>query len=121
MSKIHITREHALGLADARKLAFRWAETAREHLGMECLYEEGEDADLLHFKRNGVHGELAVTAERFVLDAKLGLLLAAFKHRIHSEIVKNLDLLLAHEEPLAAFESELAKRAAARKAAGKEA
>ena len=115
MSKIHITREHALGLAAARQLAVKWAETAREHLGMECLYETGDTADRLSFNRAGAHGRLTVTADRFVLDARLGVLFGVFRHRIETEIVKNLDLLLAHEEPLAAFDDAVARRAAGRR------
>lgn len=118
MSRIHITREHQLGLPQARKLAFRWAETAQEHLGMEWLYEEGEGEDQLTFRRAGVHGKLTVAPGRFVLDAKLGLLLAAFRHRIETEIVSNLDLLLAHEEPMVAFEQAVAQRSARKKAGG---
>ena len=38
---------------------------------------------------------LRVTADHFELDALLGFLLGAFKDRIESEIVKNLDELLA--------------------------
>lgn len=114
MSRIHITREHSLGLADARRLAFRWAEVARQHLAMKCLYEEGEGADVLHFDRPGAHGRLRVTESEFVLDAKLGLLLGAFRHRIQTEIVRNLDVLLAHEDPHAAFDEAVARRAARR-------
>lgn len=110
MSKIHITREHSLGLADARKLAFRWAEVARQHLAMKCIYDEGEDGDVLHFDRPGAHGQLRVSANEFVLDAKLGLLLGTFRHRIESKIVENLDLLLAHEDPHAAFDEAVARR-----------
>ena len=121
MSDIHITRHHHLGLAEARKLAFKWAETAEEELGMACTYEEGKTSDLVSFKRSGAHGELKVSKDKFVLDARLGLLLGVFKHRIETEIVKNLDLLLAHEEPVKAFETAIAKRAATRKAASKKA
>ena len=39
MPDIQIQREHQLGLAQARKLAFKWAETAEEKLDMECTYE----------------------------------------------------------------------------------
>ena len=35
LSSIHITREHALGRAQARRLAMRWGEAAEEHLGMQ--------------------------------------------------------------------------------------
>jgi putative polyhydroxyalkanoate system protein len=114
---IHITRQHHLGLAEARKLAFRWAEVAEEKLDMECTYEEGKTSDLVTFARSGVDGELKVTKDKFVLDARLGFLLGAFKARIETEIVKNLDKLLAHESPVHAFDKAVAKRAAAKKAA----
>jgi putative polyhydroxyalkanoate system protein len=116
---IHITRQHHLGLAEARKLAFRWAEVAEEKLDMECTYEEGKTSDLVSFNRSGVHGELKVTRDKFVLDARLGLLLGAFKHRIETAIVKNLDELLAHESPAHAFEKAVARKSAPRKAAAR--
>jgi putative polyhydroxyalkanoate system protein len=112
VADIHIVREHALGFAEARKLAFRWAEVAEQKLDMECTYEEGKTSDLVTFKRPGAHGELKVTAHRFELDARLGLLLGVFKERIRSEIVKNLDELLEAKEPLKAFEKGLARHEA---------
>jgi putative polyhydroxyalkanoate system protein len=119
VADIHITRDHALGMASARKLAFRWAEEAEGRLGMECVYEEGKGEDLVTFTRSGVDGELKVTKDRFVLDARLGLLLGAFKEKIESEIVKNLDALLAHRNPHKAMDKALdghdAKKAAAKK------
>ena len=117
MHEIHISRDHALGFAQARKLAFRWGEAAEEKLGMECTYAKGQTQDVLSFTRAGAKGELRVTGERFELEARLGLLLGAFRERIESEIVKNLDLLLAEEEPLKAFEEALAKRAAQKRPA----
>jgi len=113
---IHIKRHHALGLPEARKLAFRWAEVAEEKLGMACIYEEGKSSDRVTFTRSGANGELKVTKDSFVLDARLGLLLGVFKDRIETEIVKNLDELLKHAEPLKVFDKELAKRTTARKA-----
>ena len=109
MPDIHIEREHALGLPKARQLAFRWAETAEQKLDMECTYEEGKVSDLLTFTRSGVNGELKVTAAAFELHARLGFLLGAFKDRIEREIVKNLDDLLAQENPLEAFDHAVAK------------
>ncbi|HWP12146.1 MAG TPA: polyhydroxyalkanoic acid system family protein [Ramlibacter sp.] len=117
MAHIHITRAHSLGLADARKLAFQWAEMAEQKLEMECTYEEGKTSDLVSFTRSGVRGELKVTRDRFVLDARLGLLLGAFKEKIESAIVKNLDELLAHESPVHAFEKVVARKSAPKKAA----
>ena len=125
MPDIHIAREHRLGLPAARKLAFRWAEVAEETLGMECTYEEGKTSDLVSFTRSGVNGELKVTKDSFELDARLGLILGAFKNRIESEIVKNLDELLAHQEPHKALDRVLeahhkapAKKPAAKKVVG---
>lgn len=122
MPDIHIQREHNLGLPEARKLAFRWAELAEEKFDMACSYEEGKTSDLVSFRRSGVHGELKVTGDLFELDARLGFLLGVFKDRIETEIVKNLDELLAQEQPLQALDVAVAKataKSAAKKAATK--
>lgn len=116
MPDIHIEREHALGLPKARELAFKWAEEAERRLDMECTYEEGKTSDLVSFTRSGVNGELRVTRDRFELQARLGFLLGAFKDRIETEIVKNLDDLLEQKDPVLAFEQGVAK-AVARKGA----
>ena len=122
MPDIHIQCDHSLGLPEARKLAFRWAQLAEEKFDMACSYEEGKTADLVSFSRSGVNGELKVKEDMFELDARLGFLLGVFKDRIETEIVKNLDELLAQEEPLKALDVAVAKvsaRAAAKKAAPK--
>lgn len=95
MADLYIVRAHALGLAAARKVAFRWAEQAETDFGMECTYEEGKSQDVVSFTRSGVNGSLRVTKDSFELNAKLGFLLGAFKDKIEAEIVKNLDTLLA--------------------------
>lgn len=95
MAELNIVREHTLGLAKARKVAFKWAEQAEQEFAMACAYLEGEHADELDFVRSGVKGRLLVTKDRFELSAQLGFLLGAFKDSIEAEIVKNLDTLLA--------------------------
>ncbi len=99
MADIHIERDHQLGMGGARKLAWRWAEQAENDFDMSCTYEEGDDCDEVQFSRSGVTGTLKVSADKFELDARLGFLLGAFKDRIESEIVKNLDELLAAKKP----------------------
>lgn len=102
MANIHIRRNHHLGMSGARKVAWQWAEQAESEFDMQCAYEEGEDCDEVHFSRAGAKGSLRVTADHFELDAQLGFLLGAFKDRIESEIVKNLDeLLAAKKKPVA--------------------
>lgn len=94
MADIHIERSHTMPFAQARKAAFQWAEKAEEKFEMECTYEEGDAEDVLTFTRSGVNGTLVVNEHQFVLNAKLGFLLGAFKDSIEGEIVKNLDALL---------------------------
>jgi putative polyhydroxyalkanoate system protein len=101
MAQIHIHREHQLGLAGARKIAWQWAEQAEADFDMACTYEEGDDSDEVQFSRSGVSGTLKVSGDHFELEAQLGFLLGAFKDRIEGEIVKNLDALLASKKPVA--------------------
>ena len=112
MADIHIDREHTLGLQAARQIAVKWAAQAEAQFGMECRYQEGDASDLLSFSRSGVRGTLSVTKDGFVLAAKLGFLLGAFKEKIQAEIVKNLDTLIASK---AAAPKVTAKKAGARK------
>lgn len=99
MADIHIHRDHHFSHAEARDIAFAWAEQAESDFGMACTYEEGDQEDLVTFTRSGVNGTLRVCGQRFELDAKLGFLLGTFKDRIEGEIVKNLDTLLAAHAP----------------------
>lgn len=94
MSQIRIHRDHALGLAKARKVAWAWAEQVEQEFDMACTVIEGDDCDTVEFTRSGVNGRLLVHADHFDLEAKLGFLLGAFAKTIEGEIEKNLDQLL---------------------------
>ena len=107
MADLHIVRDHSLGMAAARKIAYAWAEQVEGEFGMDCTYEESKSHDTVTFTRSGVNGTLQVTKDCFELDAKLGFLLGAFKDKIEAEIVKNLDALLA---PKAAAKKAPAKK-----------
>lgn len=95
MPDIRIHRSHTLGLAQARKVAWQWAEEVEKKFDMECTVLEGETSDTVEFTRSGVAGRLIVAADHFDLDAKLGFLLGAFSRTIEAEIEKELDALLA--------------------------
>jgi putative polyhydroxyalkanoate system protein len=101
MADIRIHREHQLGLAKARKVAWAWAEQVEQRFDMECTVIEGEWSDTVEFRRTGVSGRLIVAPDHFDLDAKLGFLLGAFSRTIEHdrtiehEIEKNLDTLLS--------------------------
>ena len=115
MADIRIHRQHSLGLAKARKVAWDWAELAEAKFDMACAVLEGETSDTVSFTRSGVKGELIVAADHFDLQAKLGFLLGAFSKTIESEIEKNLDDLLgaanAARKPTAKAAAKKAPRA----------
>jgi putative polyhydroxyalkanoate system protein len=94
MPDIRIHRDHKLGLAKARKVAWAWAEEVEEKFDMTCTVIEGKTTDTVEFSRTGVYGRLIVAADHFDLDAKLGFLLGAFSKTIEAEIERNLDTLL---------------------------
>ena len=94
MPDIRIHRDHQLGLAKARKVAWQWAEMAEEKFDMACSVLEGDTSDTVEFTRSGVSGTLIVTADHFDLHAKLGFLLGAFSRTIEHQIQQNLDDLL---------------------------
>ncbi len=108
MPAIRIHRDHHLGLAKARKIAWKWAEQVEQKFDMECTVIEGQTSDTVEFTRSGVNGRLIVAADHFDLEARLGFLLGAFAKTIESQIQKNLDDLLAKS-------AATAKKAASKK------
>ena len=101
-------------LVAARKAALSWTAQAEEKFDMACTYEEGTICDQHSFTRSGVTGTLMVDKDTFELKATLGFFLGAFKDKIESEIVKNLDALIDKKEPIT-------KKVATRKLAVKKA
>jgi putative polyhydroxyalkanoate system protein len=121
MADIRIHRDHKLGLAKARKVAWAWAEDVEKRFDMECTVLEGETSDTVEFTRAGVTGTLIVAADHFDLHARLGFLVGAFSRTIEAEIEKNLDALLAKSAKMAS-KAEAVKtpaKAAAEKAPAK--
>lgn len=94
MADLHIRRDHQLGLPQARKIAWQWAEEVERKFDMACTVVEGDYSDSVEFTRSGVNGTLTVAADHFELRAKLGFLLGAFARTIEGEIEKELDALL---------------------------
>jgi putative polyhydroxyalkanoate system protein len=95
MADLRIHRDHQLGLEEARKIAWKWAEEAEKKFDMECTVIEDDFSDTVEFTRTGVSGRLIVAADHFDLEARLGFLLGAFSKTIEGEIQKTLDDLLA--------------------------
>lgn len=120
MPDIRIHRDHSLGLAKARQVAWDWAEQAESKFDMACTVIEGETSDTVEFTRSGVSGTLIVAPDHFELHAKLGFLLGAFSKTIETEIEKNLDELLGAAKAGGKAKAEKAPvKPAAKKAAKK--
>ena len=116
MADLQLHRDHTLGLARARKVALKWAEHVEEKLDMDCTIIEGDDEDVLEFKRSGVDGRMTVAATFFDLEAKLGFLLRPFLGQIEAEVGKQLDEALAKEGAKAAKPAKAAAKPAAKAA-----
>jgi putative polyhydroxyalkanoate system protein len=113
LADIHIHRDHTLGLAKARKIAWDWAAEVEKKFDMACTVIEGQTSDTVEFTRSGVNGQLTVAPDHFELTAKLGFLLGAFSKTIEAEITKNLDALLSKSS------AAPAKKVTAKKATGR--
>lgn len=95
MAEIKIQHDHDLGLDKARELAKDWMAGAAKQLGLTCELVPGETEDVISFERMGVSGQMRVRADAFELDAKLGMMMAAFKPLVEAEIDRNLREILA--------------------------
>jgi putative polyhydroxyalkanoate system protein len=87
MARIKVERPHSLGLAGARTKA----EQLAERLASEYEVRYRWVGDSLEFKRSGVDGVIAVSADWVRVELSLGLLLSAMSGRIKSEIEQTLD------------------------------
>jgi putative polyhydroxyalkanoate system protein len=87
MARIKVERPHSLGLAGARAKA----EQLAERLASEYEVRYRWVGDSLEFKRSGVDGVIAVSADWVRVELSLGLLLSAMSGRIKSEIEQTLD------------------------------
>ncbi len=93
MADIDITRKHDLGLARARDAAERMAAELARKFDLK-----GEWAgDVLHFRRPGVTGSLAIGAKELRIALTLGLLLKAMKGSIERAVSSELDALFAQK------------------------
>jgi putative polyhydroxyalkanoate system protein len=91
MADISLQRKHKLGLKKAKEAAQKVADDLAETFDMESEW----DGNTLNFERSGVNGQLVVTKELVVMDAKLGFLLSVFKIKIEEQINENFDKYFA--------------------------
>jgi hypothetical protein len=102
MPDIKIHRDHSLGLAKARKVAWQWAEEVEKNFDMECTVVEGEYSDTVQFKRSGPAHAAALRAR--APDAICDAISADYGHRsrhetLLAEIVPVIDGIDTHQAP----------------------
>jgi len=82
MSKIDIRHPHTLAPPQARQAVEDFAIKLGQRFGLDYRWE----GDVLHFKRSGVDGRIALLPGELHVSAKLGLLFAAMKGSIEQEM-----------------------------------
>lgn len=87
MASIDIHHAHSLTPAKARQAVQEVAEKISSKLGAEYRWE----GDVLHFKRSGVDGHIALAPKALHVTAQLGFLFGAMKGPIEAEIKRVLD------------------------------
>ena len=82
MSTIEIRHPHTLPPQQARQAVEDFAVKLGQRFGLDYRWE----GDVLHFKRSGVDGRIALLPGELHVSAKLGLLFAAMKGSIEQEM-----------------------------------
>lgn len=87
MSTIEIRHAHCLPPDQARKAVEDFAVKLGERFGLGYRWE----GDVLHFKRSGVDGHIAMHPGELHVNARLGLFFAAMKGSIEQEMQRVLN------------------------------
>ena len=88
MAYIQIKREFTMPRAKLRKELDRLAKSMQEQWQLNCAWQSD---DCLDFQHSGAKGRIEIGDHEFELNAKLGLLMSAFKGTIEDEIRKFID------------------------------
>lgn len=91
MADINVQRKHQLSLPDIRAKASELADQLASKFGGEHEWE----GDNLNYKLTGIDACIACTTEDIVVDIKLGMMMAALRGTIETEVGNLLDKLLA--------------------------
>jgi len=87
---LKITRNHNLGVAEARKRVDSVADSLCDKYGLRSTWE----GDALRFDGSGVHGKIAVADESIDVRVKLGFALSMMSSAIRTSIEDALDTYL---------------------------
>ncbi|HEX4857680.1 MAG TPA: polyhydroxyalkanoic acid system family protein [Usitatibacteraceae bacterium] len=113
MADISIKRAHHLGLQGAREAADTMAGRLAEKFDLSGDWQ----GDVLHFRRSGVQGSLAVSDHDMKLEVTLGFMLKMMKGPIEAAVHEQLEKVLAAPARSSRPKTSEAKAAAAKKPA----
>ncbi|MGB7298593.1 MAG: polyhydroxyalkanoic acid system family protein [Burkholderiaceae bacterium] len=91
MASLTFERPHQLGLKPARDRMQRLADEMADQYRLKSEWQ----GDVLVFSRPGIQGRIEVTDRSILLQAKLGVMLSAFRPRIESSLSENFDAYFA--------------------------
>jgi putative polyhydroxyalkanoate system protein len=97
MSDIQLVKPHSLPIAKAKALVKKEADALAAEYDLSSEWR----GNTLHFHRSGVNGQMYVTDSEIRLHVTLGFLLKPLKGKFVGHIERNLDRLLAEQEPRA--------------------
>lgn len=86
MSDIHLEQAHSFDFLTARAQAKKWLDEAKNSLGLNIEYSEGETQDIATIEKAGVSAKAVLTTEKIVFDAKLGFMTKMLKPAIQGGI-----------------------------------
>lgn len=107
MSDIKLVRPHSLPIAKARALVQKAADSLAADYDLSSEWQ----GDTLRFERQGVDGQMQVTASEIRLDITLGFLLKAFRGKLLERIEHKFDELMPASGNAAAKSARPAKAA----------
>lgn len=87
MSQIRIKRHHTMDREHVRAMTQELGEKLKGKFGGNYQWE----GDMVHYKYSGVDAKVSFDETTLQVDVKLGLLMAALKGMIESEVNKYLD------------------------------
>lgn len=72
MSDIYIEQAHGMDFDTARNTAKTWLARAKDELGVDIDYQEGDGKDTAFVKKSGVEAQATLDDQKVVFEAKLG-------------------------------------------------
>ncbi|MBS9779994.1 MAG: polyhydroxyalkanoic acid system family protein [Moraxellaceae bacterium] len=95
MADIELEKEHNFDFETAREKAQTWLEKAKEEMGLNIEYTQGETEDVASIKQSGVDARVFLDAEKLRFEADLNFIAKPLKGMISTKVQEGMDKYLA--------------------------